>query len=44
MSNIITIKLKLKNKINFGNFQNKFSNVVRYAFNRYFDGYDKFTV
>lgn len=40
MSNIITIKLKLKENIsdNIYDFQRKFSNVVRYSFNRFMDG------
>ena len=39
MSNIITIKLKLKENISdsIRNFQTKFSNVVRYSFNRFME-------
>lgn len=40
MSNIITIKLKLKESVTdeIANFQKKFSNVVRYSFNRFMEG------
>lgn len=43
MSNIITIRLKLKNSIasDIVDFQKKFTNVVRYSYNRFVDGYSK---
>lgn len=41
---IITIKLKLKNNIDFGIFQKKYTNVVRFAFNRTLDNLSKFDI
>lgn len=43
MSNIITIKLKLRYNIadNIREFQQKYSNVVRYAFNRFMEDYSR---
>lgn len=43
MSNIITIKLKLKRNLTneIRVFQQKYSNVVRYAFNRFMDNYSR---
>ena len=43
MSNIITIKLKLKINVTdeIRIFQHKYSNVVRYAFNRFMDNYSR---
>lgn len=40
MSNIITIKLRLKKNVTdeIANFQRKFSNVARYSFNRFMEG------
>ena len=40
----ITVKLKLKSPIELGNFQRKYSNVVRFAFNRALEGMSKFDI
>lgn len=41
---VITIKLKLKEKLQLENFQRKFNNVVRFSFNRAIDGMSKFDI
>ena len=40
----ITVKLKLCEKIDVGEFQKKYTNVVRYAFNRTMDGKSKYEI
>ena len=40
----ITVKLKLKSPVELGDFQKKYSNVVRFAFNRAMDGMSKFEI
>lgn len=40
----ITVKLKLRERIDVGEFQKKYTNVVRYAFNRAMEGKSKFDI
>ena len=40
----ITVKLKLREKIDVGEFQKKYTNVVRYAFNRAMKGKSKYEI